>query len=179
LSKTFLGVLSVLAMLSANSGSLSAAQSAPPAEELILHPGDTITWTPEDPHRLRFGGTVTHNGTQLNLTPFSDVMKVLENFNPAPPSVDGVVRWEAGQQVTAKVKADTATPGVTEFFFTCGVPSHSPKMVTVSFKIAPAVSGQPPRNVQIISAGDDLASFRWVLQTKPGDPTGDRDLRRP
>ena len=47
MSKTFLGILSVLAILSANAGNLYAAEEpAPSEEELTLHPGDMITWEP-------------------------------------------------------------------------------------------------------------------------------------
>ena len=188
MSKTALGILSALAMLAANSGSLSAAEEPPAsAAELTLHVGDTITWTPEagSQHRLRFGGTVTlDGGATLELTKFTDVQKVLDNFNPAPPSADpdGVVSWPAATPVTAKVKADTGTPAVTEFFFTCGFGPHTGRMVTVPFKIVPAVSGQPARNVQIVSvhgAPSPSNPLRWILQTKPGDSTGDRSLRRP
>jgi hypothetical protein len=180
MSKTFLGALSAFAMLAATSGALLAAeeQRASPVE-LTLLVGDTITWTPQVPHRLRFGGSVTHNGP-LALTKFSDVEKVLENFDPPPPpaGADGVVSWPAATPVTAKVRADAATPAVTEFFFTCGFGPHNSPMVTATFKVEPALPGQPARNIQIISAHDN-APIRWVLQTTPGNATGDRSLLRP
>jgi hypothetical protein len=180
MSKTFLAALSAFAMLAATSGAALAAEEQPAsAAERTLRVGDTITWTPEGPHRLRFGGSVTHNGP-LELTKFSDVQKVLENFTPPAPAADanGVVSWPAATKVTATVKADTGSPPVTEFFFTCGFPPHTGPMVTAAFKVEPAVQGQAPRNIQIISAHDN-APIRWVLQTTPGNAAGDRSLRRP
>jgi hypothetical protein len=114
----------------------------------------------------------------LSLTPFADVQKVLGDFNPNLSADAGGIATTAqgGVKVTAKVKADAATSGVSEFFFTCGFLPHSNQMVTVSFKIAPS-TGQAPRNVQIVSAPDP--PLRWVLQTTPGDPKGDRSLKRP
>jgi hypothetical protein len=179
MSKTFLAALGAFAMIAATSGAALAAEEQPASPaELTLRVGDTITWTPEGPHRLRFGGSVNHNGP-LALTKFSDVQKVLENFDPPPPpaGADGVVSWPS-IPVTAKVKADAGTPAVTEFFFTCGFGPHNNPMVTATFKLEPAMPGQPPRNVQIISAHDN-APVRWVLQTTPGNATGDRSLRRP
>jgi hypothetical protein len=180
MSKTFLGALSAFAMLAATSGVALAAEDPPAsAAERALRVGDTITWTPQGPHRLRFGGSVTHNGP-LALTTFSDVQKVLENFNPPPPpaGADGVVSWPAATKVTAKVKADTGTPAVAEFFFTCGFPAHSSQMVTAPFKVEPALPGQPARNIQIVSAIDNNLVW-WALQTTPGNATGNRSLRRP
>ena len=177
--KTFLGALGAFAMLAATSGVTLAAEEQPASPaELTLRIGDTITWTPETPHRLRFGGSVTHNGP-LALTKFSDVQKVLENFDPPPPlaGADGVVSWPV-TKVTAKVKADAGPPAVTEFFFTCGFGPHNGPMVTATFKVEPALPGQPARNIQIVSAHDN-APIRWVLQTTPGSATGDRSLRRP
>jgi hypothetical protein len=179
MSKTFLGALGAFAMLAATSGVTLAAEEQPASPaELTLRIGDTITWTPETPHRLRFGGSVTHNGP-LALTKFSDVQKVLENFDPPPPpaGADGVVSWPV-TKVTAKVKADAGPPAVTEFFFTCGFGPHNGPMVTATFKVEPALPGQPARNIQIVSAHDN-APIRWVLQTTPGSATGDRSLRRP
>jgi hypothetical protein len=180
MSKPFLAALGAFAVLAATSGAALAAaeQPASPAE-LTLRVGDTITWTPQAPHRVRFGGSVNHNGP-LALTTFSDVQKVLENFNPPPPTAgaDGVVSWPAATTVTAQVKADTGTPAVTEFFFTCGFGPHGNPMVTATFKVEPALPGQPARNIQIISAHDN-APIRWVLQTTPGNATGDRSLLRP
>ena len=179
MSKTFLGALGAFAMLAATSGVTLAAEEQPASPaELTLRIGDTITWKPETPHRLRFGGSVTHNGP-LALTKFSDVQKVLENFDPPPPpaGADGVVSWPV-TKVTAKVKADAGPPAVTEFFFTCGFGPHNGPMVTATFKVEPALPGQSARNIQIVSAHDN-APIRWVLQTTPGSATGDRSLRRP
>lgn len=183
MAKTLIPVLTILGLLAAGAAPLSAAEEPPAsAQERTLRVGDTITWTPEagSQHRLRFGGTVTHKGAPLPLTKFDDVKKVLENFNPPPPSpdADGVVSWPAGTQVTAKVKGDTGTPPVAEFFFTCGFGPHNNAMVTDTFKVDPATPGQPARNIQIISAHDN-APIRWVLRTTPGNPTGDKSLRRP
>lgn len=182
MSKAYLGMLGLVAMISMGAAPLFAAEE-PPAkpEDLILRVGDTITWTPEpgSQHRLRFGGTVTINGAPLELTKFADVQRVLENFSPTPPAVDanGVVSWPAATRVTAKVKADSGTPAITGFFFTCGFNPHSPIMVTVAFKVQPAAADQPARNIQIISAHDDNPR-RWVIQTTPGNDSGNRSLRR-
>jgi hypothetical protein len=176
MSKAFLAALSALAMLAATSGAVLAAEEQPAsAAELTLRVGDTITWAPQGPHRLRFGGSV--NNGALALTKFSDVQKVLGNFTPPPPdaSADGAVSWPAITKVTTKVKADSGTPAVTEFFFTCA--AHMDAMVTVPFKVESALPGQPARNIQIVSAHD--LPLRWVLQTTPGNTTGDRSLRRP
>jgi hypothetical protein len=183
MSKVFLGSLGALAILVTTSGSLPAAEEPPAsAAELVLRAGDMITWTPQagSHHRLRFGGSVAFKGAPLQLTKFEDVQKVLENFNPPPPppGAGGLVRWPEATPVTAKVKADTGTPAVTEFFFTCGNDFHHDLMVTATFKVEPAISGQPARNIQIISAPDN-APLRWVLQTTPGTAAGDRSLRRP
>lgn len=178
--KHFLRPLTVLAILAATSGSLPAAEEPlASAAELTLRVDDTITWTPTGPHKVRFGGTVMHNGVSLPLTPFVDVQRVLTDITPAlTPDANGVATTPGGGvKVTAKVKADTGTPAITEFFFTCGFAPHSNAMVAASFKIAPKVDGEPPRNIQIVSASD--SPLRWVLQTTPGDVKGDRSLRRP
>jgi len=106
----------------------------------------------------------------LALTPFVDVQKVLEDFKPPPPPAEsgGVVRWPTGN-ITAKVRADTGAPPVTEFFFTCGFDPHTGLMVTVPFKIEPG-AGQPARHLQIVSANPP----RWVLKGAP-----DKKLSRP
>jgi plastocyanin len=173
MSKIFLGAFCAFAMFAATQETaLAQEQPASPAE-LTLRVGDTITWTPQAPHRVRFGGSVG----PLALTKFSDVQKVLENFNPPPPpaDADGAVIWPGGAVVSAKVKADTGTPAVTEFFFTCGFPPHNNLMLTATFKVEAAVAGQPARNIQIVSANPP----HWVLQTTPGNPAGDRSLKRP
>jgi hypothetical protein len=54
------------------------AQGAPTPDELTLRPGDTITWTVNGPHRLRFGGTVG----SVVLPPFDEVTKLLD-LDPA------------------------------------------------------------------------------------------------
>jgi hypothetical protein len=74
---------------------LSAQVLPPTPDDLTLHPGDSITWTPFAPHKARFGGPdVMHNGKTESLTPFSDVQKVLVldpaltangNANTVPP----------------------------------------------------------------------------------------------
>ena len=144
------------------------AQTGPTPEELTLRPGDTLTWTTQSPHRLRFGGSVTHNGKPLPLTLFADVQKVLE-FNVAPTvDAQGVAKWPSGAPLTATVKKDAGTTGIKEFFFTCGFDMHANVMVTASFTIA-ARGSEPQRKVEIASA----SPAKWLL--KPGD----KDLKRP
>lgn len=163
-------IFAALGMLALASTPLVAQDVAPTAEELTLRPGDTITWTLNQPHRLRFGGSVTHAGASLPLTPFADVRNLLD-LNPAPtPGPDGTAVSQTGAdvKVTGTVKA-SASAGA-EFFFTCGFPLHSNGMVTVPFKIA-ASNGQPPRTVEIVSSGP----ARWLLKTT----SGDKNLNRP
>ena len=146
------------------------AQTGPTPEELTVRPADTLTWTTQAPHRLRFGGSVTHNGKPLALTPFADVQKVLE-FSVAPTvDAQGVAKWPSGTPVTATVKKDAATSGVKQFFFTCGFDGHMNSMVTVSFTVA-ARASEPVRKVAIASGMPP----KWVLKT----PSGDKDLKRP
>ena len=160
--------LSFLALSSAATP-LFAQEPPPTAEELTLHPGDTITWTPSSPHRLRFGGTVTHGGSSLTLTAFADVQKVL-NISPSlTVDSDGIALGGTGETINATVKSDAATSGVTQFFFTCGFPFHTGLMVTLPFTIQ-ANSGQTPRNIQLVSANPP----RWVLKDSP-----DKKLTRP
>jgi hypothetical protein len=158
-----------LAVVVAAATPLTAQEPAPSPDELILRPGDTITWTPSSPHRLRFGGTVTHSGAPLTLTPFSDVQKVLEINPPLTADSTGVALGGTGAVVNATVKSDAATSGVAEFFFTCGFPAHTGLMVTVPFTVQ-ARNGQPQRNVQIVSANPP----RWILKDSP-----DKKLTRP
>jgi plastocyanin len=171
--KTLISILIFLGALTVGPGSLLAQEPPPTPADLTLRPGDTITWSPNAPHLVRFGGTVTHKGAQVVLTPFSDVQKVLD-ISPPPLTVDaqGVALAGSGQKVTATVKTDAPTSGVAEFFFTCGFVPHTGLMVTVPFKIA-ASSGQPARNVQIVSVS--AGTPRWVLKT----PQGDKNLTRP
>jgi hypothetical protein len=140
----------------------------PTQQELTLHPGDKITWTPAAPHRVRFGGSITFNNAPLSLTPFSDVSKVLKDFNP-PLTADaqGMAVAPTGTKVMATVSETAATSGISGFFFTCGFPPHSPGMVTVDFKIEPAPSGGQPRDVQIISSPN--GPVRWLLKTADGN----------
>lgn len=180
--RVLLSVVAGIALLVAWPGPMFAAEeTAASKEELKLRPGDTITWTPEagSQHRLRFGGTVDFAKNPLPLTKFADVAKILTGFDPpAPaPNAQGEVIWPAAKKVTAKVKADADKSGVSGFDFTCGFNPHRNAMVTTTFTIEAPVTGQPARNIQIISA-PDTNPLRWVLQTKPGDPTGNRSLRR-
>jgi hypothetical protein len=172
MSKTLLPVLLFVCMLTIGSAPLSAQEPAPSPGDLILHPGDMITWSPKPPHRVRFGGTVTHNDAQLTLTSFDDVKTVLE-IDPPPLTIEsgGFARAGTGKPVSAKVKVGAAASGVPEFFFTCGFDPHVGIMVTVPFKIMPS-DGQQARDVQIESA---LGPPRWILKT----PQGDKKLTRP
>jgi hypothetical protein len=151
-------------------GSFATSEPSPTPQDLTLHPGDKITWMPTAPHRVRFGGSITFNNATLALTSFSDVSKVLKDFNP-PLTADGqgVALAPTGTKVTATVSETAATSGVSGFFFTCGFPPHSPVMVTVDFKIEPAPAGSQPRDIQIISSPN--GPVRWLLQTTDGNKT--------
>jgi signal peptidase I len=170
--------ISALGVLTFGSMSL-LAQPAPTGDDLTLHPGDTITFSPLTVHRVRFGGSVTQNNANLSLTSFGDIQKVL-NIDPISPPFETVgdfVRAGQGQKVTATVKPDALTSGVPEFLFTCGFnQTHANEMVTVSFKIVAAPAGTPQRQVQITTNNDPPApNHRWVLKT----PGGDKSLTRP
>lgn len=170
MSKVLPWVLGLVGLLAIGGGPLMAqAESAPTADELTLRPGDTITWAPASPHRVRFGGTVTHQGAQLPLTTFAAVENLIEITPKLTPDANGIALAGVGEKVTASVKS-TAAPGE-EFFFTCGFPPHTGMMVTVAFKIAAAAAGQPARNIEIVSANPP----RWLLKT----PAGDKSLNRP
>ena len=128
------------------------AQDGPTAEDLTLHPGDTITWTPIGPHRVQFGGD--------DVTPFSEVETILESIEPElTANADDVAGAPIGTVVTATVRADAAEGA--QFNFTCGV--HPAVMVTVPFVVGTAMEGQEPRDVQIRSSG-----FAWVLEKDGG-----------
>lgn len=162
-----LGTLGILALVSTP---LFAQDTTPTPEDLTLRPGDKIIWTADAPHRLRFGGSVTHAGTPLPLTPFADVQNLLDLEPKLTAGPDGIALGPTGSavKVTATVKA-SASAGA-EFFFTCGFPPHGGPMVTVPFKIA-ASNGQPPRTVEIVASG----SARWRLATA----SGEKSLTRP
>jgi hypothetical protein len=161
--RTFFLAAGALSLLALGSTPLSA-QPAPTPDDLALHPGDTITWTPVTPHKVRFGGVA---GT-VTLTPFSDVQKVLKDITPSlTADSQGIATTPAGGvKVTATVQLDASVPNGSEFFFTCGVPQHSAGMVTVPFKVTPR-TGQPVRNVQIVTPDD--GSRKWILKTDHGD----------
>jgi hypothetical protein len=158
-------LFSAMLVLGALSQGLQSS-SAQPAVDLNLGSGDTITWTPNSPHRVRFGGpAVNHGGTMVNLTPFSDIQQILDlNPPPPPPDPSGIVSYAAGQVVNATVKPNAVGSGVTEFNFTCGFVPHYGLMVTVPFKIVSKGAGQPARNLQIETPG-----IFWALKTPQGD----------
>lgn len=147
------------------------AVAQPPAApaDLIVRSGDTITWTPVGVHRVRFGGTLASS----TLTPGTDIEKVLTKFTPPlpakPASGEDVRIYPAATKVTAVVKAGADTQGVPSFFFTCGFQPHSPIMITVPFVIQPAVAGQAPRTIEIIS--DPTGALQWLVKTASGNKT--------
>ena len=152
---------------------LSAQTPPATADDLTLRPGDTITWAPTAPHKLRLGGPpVTHSGAQVTLTPFTDVLKVLDVTPTLTADAQGIATTPGVTQVTATVRPDAATSGVTAFNFTCGFPPHYGLMVTVPFKIVPKSNPpQPAKSLQIVPASGPI----WVLKT----PQGDRRLTLP
>ena len=160
-----LGLVGLVGILVANPAQVLA--QAPSADDLILRPGDTITWSPSAPHRVRFGGTVTHNGKPLDLTPFATIEGLLEITPTLKADASGVAMAATGDKVTATVKS-TAAAGTS--FFTCGFIPHNGMMATVAFKIE-ARQGQPARTIEIVSANPPS----WLLKTA----TGDKNLNRP
>jgi hypothetical protein len=177
MSKALLNVLSLIGMLALVQSPLLAADTNTPLSEadLTLRPGDKIIWSPSGVHRLRFGGKVRTD--TITLTSFADVKKILDidPINPDFATVGDFVRAGAAQKVTATVKADAHTSGVSEFFFTCGVNSdHANDMVTVSFKIAaPQQGGNAQSRTAEIDAVD--GPRRWRLKTTEGE----KKLTRP
>jgi hypothetical protein len=166
---------SLLALVVCLSGPAVASAQGLTTEERTVRPGDTLTWTTGIPHRLRFGGNVTHNGKSIPVTSFKEIDQVLE-FD-AKPTIDaqGVARWPSGKPVTARVRPTAAASGVKEFFFTCGFDQHADMMVTVSF-IVEAAGVTPVKKVEISSAGPPNGPPpRWLLKTA----TGDKNLKRP
>ena len=150
-----------------------AEDQNPTSEEVTLRPGDKITWTPTNPHRVRFGGTITVNDAEVRLTSFSDVQKVLKDFNPQlTVDAEGIALGPPGGKVTATVREEADQSGVSSFFFTCGFPPHRVAMVTTDFLIAPGSGNNHARDVQIRSSNNPLA---WMLRGADGD----RPLTRP
>jgi hypothetical protein len=173
------GVVATIAIASAI---VQAAEipTPPTDEELRLRPGDTITWSPSNLHRIRFSGTVVHKGNMITLPPFGMVKQVPDLvLMPASPPFEemGNVAKSATfpQKVIATVKANADTQGVMELFFTCGFNDiHANNMVTRSFKFAAPVPGQH-REVEIITAGLGPPDHRFLLKT----PAGEKNLTRP
>src|SRR5438093_7676467 len=91
----------------------------PTPEELTLRPGDIITLAPQPPHRVQFGGTVTHNNVTVTLTSFGDIQKILDVSPQLAANPQGVAVAGVGVAVTGKVKTDAPTSGVMAFAFTC------------------------------------------------------------
>jgi hypothetical protein len=180
--KIIVSVFTVIAAIALLSAGVQAAEipTPPTDEELTLHPGDTITWSPGNPHRVRFGGTVVHKGNMITLPSFATVKRVLDLvLMPATPPFDemgDIARSAtAPQKVIATVKANADTEGVMELFFTCGFnETHANNMVTRSFKFAAQVPGQH-RDVEIITAGVAPPDHRFLLRT----PAGEKNLTRP
>lgn len=157
-------LLSLAGILVFHAGPLAAQEPPPTVAELILKPGDKITWTVNSPHRVRFGGAVVHGGAPFVLTSFSEIEKLFD-FQPAlTAGPDGVALGPTGQnvKVTATVK-NSAVAGTT-FAFTCGFAPHNNSMLTVPFKIA-APDGQPVRQLEIRSEMPP----RWLLKAAAGD----------
>ncbi len=140
---------------------VSAAELPPKPEDLVLRPGDTITWTPSKPHRLRFGGEVTQpKGTKVTLNPFTEVTRLFEISPQLTPNQDIAIGDEA-KKYTAKVRADADAAGIPTLAFTCGFPLHTGLMATVPFTIK-AKDGNPPRDIQIVSSTSGTP--RWLLK---------------
>jgi len=176
MSKKFLSALVLVGMLALHPAWVPAAEIQTPLteEELTLHPGDTIRWTPSSVHRIQFGGKVRKD--TITLPSFEQVKKVLQDITLDPPTpaleVTGDIAKSAQlQKVVATVRPDAATAGVPEFFFTCGFNNtHGNDMVTVSFKFAPAPAGAKPRTVEIITTNDPPApNHRFLLKTAAGE----------
>jgi hypothetical protein len=138
------------------------AQAVSTDDDRTVRPGDRIDWSGPAPHRVRFGGTV---GTPaVTLTPMADVDKVLQ-FSPNTPltDVEGMASSKVGgsPMLSATVKDDAATSGVSSFVFTCG--RHPADMKSLQFKIAPK-DGREGRILKIKAVGLD-----WILEKAGGD----------
>jgi hypothetical protein len=183
--KPFLSILSLIGMLALAPPLLAAEIPGPPTdEELTLRPGDTITWSPDSVHRIRFGGKVRTNtakfptNNNVQLPSFTDVKKVLD-IAPIDPDFEvtgDIAKAGQLQKVVAKVRANAHTLGVPGLIFTCGFsPSHGDDMVTVSFKFAaplPPAPAPAPRNIEIITADGappPNAIHRFLLKTAAGE----------
>jgi plastocyanin len=154
--KRLLAGIGFVVMLATGPTGLSA-QPAPSPEDLTLHPGDTITWTPGPPHGVQFGGV-------QGVSAFTAVKAILDFGNAnLPESPPGVAKGGQNVVVNATVKADAAVGAV--FNFTCQVHNN---MISLPFKIAAAVPGQK-RDVQIVGA---TGPNRWVIKVdrKLGPP---------
>jgi hypothetical protein len=183
MSKRLLGILGFVAMLALASGPVQAAEipTPPTDEELTLHPGDTITWSPSSVHRVRFGGKVRPNtadfptNNNVQLPSFTDIKKVLDiaPINPDWTITGDIAKAGQAQKVVATVKANAHTLGVPELIFTCGFSDgHADDMVTVSFKFAPPLAAPATRSIEIITANGPPppgAIHRFLLKTVAGE----------
>jgi hypothetical protein len=181
MSKTLLGVLSLMGALAMAPPVRAAEIQTPPTdEELTLRPGDTITWSPSSVHRVRFGGKVRPDNTDfptnnnVQLPSFAGVKKVLDiaPINPDWAVTGDIAKAGQAQKVVATVRANAHTLGVPELIFTCGFSDgHADDMLTVSFKFAaPAVPAAPPRNVEITTTNDPPPpNHRFLLKTAAGE----------
>ena len=111
--KAIPSIFGVVATIAIASASVQAAEipTPPTDEELTLRPGDTITWSPSNPHRIRFGGTVVHKGNMITLPPFGMV-------NPVP---DVAAEQLRGESATGMYVLTTNSPSglITGLKMTC------------------------------------------------------------
>jgi hypothetical protein len=165
--KLLVSILMAFGVFLIEPGPLSAQVTPPTPEDLTLRPGDTITWTPSAPHKVRLGGpAVTHGGKPVALTPFSDVQKILTLQPALTADAQGIATTPGTTPVTATVKQDAVISGVPGFNFTCGFVPHYGLMVTVPFTItAQSSPAQPPKTLQIVPANGPI----WILKTPQGD----------
>lgn len=151
ISRTLTLVVAVIACIAGAAASVHV--QAPP--EVIVRPGDTITWsgTGNPPHKVRFGA----NGA----SPIADINDILENITPPLVSGDGPVFNNTTTTLTAKVK-DAAGVGKS-FIFTCGF--HPGQMLSLQFTVAAKVTGQGPRTHKIV--GEPGLHWHLHVDTTP------------
>jgi plastocyanin len=155
--KTLAPVLTVLGLLIAGAMPLMAQEPPPTPQELTLHPGDTIKWTPGPNHGVQFGDVP-------GVAPFATVQAILDLTPPLTANPPGVGKAGKGNPLTATVRT-SATVGAT-FNFTC---SEHNDMITLPFTIAAAGPGVSKRDVEIVAAGPPR---RWILKSTPDKKLG-------
>lgn len=138
------------------------AQTGPTDDDLTLRPGDRVVWSaPDGGHSVLFGGLPV-------LTALADVQLVFD-FSPAlapptspTPKPGGESAVGGSPMLTAVVKANAETAGISTIDFTCGI--HRGGMRSKKFKIV--ADGKPSREIRI---KPDPNGLNWLMETSHGD----------